>query len=459
MCRVAATVFQNPVTQICTATPRSEVAFGLVNVGCLPEEIPGRVAESLSKVGLEGLADRPNETLSGGQQQRLAIACALALNPKVLLLDEPVSQVDPRGASEILGVVRDLSARRDLTVVLVEHRVEDTLRFADRVVLLDGGRLVAVETREEFLSLPSRRAALGLAVPELPLLFERLGRPERPETAADAPQVRVLPEPAQAESRPAPDGAPAAEARDVTFRYRAGMAPVFRGLSLAFRAGERVALMGGNGSGKTTLLHLLAGLLTPEAGEVRVGTEADERPGLVMQSPDVMLFCESVREEVAFAPTEARAGRAETAATVTECLRFLHIEDLAERPPFALSRGQRLRTAVASVLSLRPRIMLLDEPTTGQDRERIERMMESLADRFDLLVFCTHDARTAARHADRIVVLDNGAVALDGTPAEVLFDRLLSDTTAVRPTELMRYAARLGLKTPVAEELLERLEG
>jgi energy-coupling factor transport system ATP-binding protein len=452
VCRLAGTVFQNPQTQLCTATPETEVAFGLECQALPPAEMGPRIAAALAAVGLTEQRRQPVATLSGGQQQRLVIACALALEPPALLLDEPISQLDPRGAQEMLALIDELKTRRRMAVVLVEHRVEDVLPLADRVLVLAEGRRAALLTRAELLRdlTPLRR--LGLNLPHLPDLFERLGRPERPLRAEDAPLLPVRRPPPAAASPARP---PLAELRGLTFGYDRRRPPLLAGLDLTLRRGDRLALMGTNGAGKSTLLHLLAGTLRPWAGEV--AWEGAPARGLVMQSPDVMLFCETVREEVAFAPRQRGLGRRAALAQADTVLPCLGLAALAERAPFALSRGQRLRTAVASVLSLQPQVLLLDEPTTGQDRQHIEALMAVLLNAYDLVVFCTHDVDTAARHANRVLLLHAGRLLADGPPEQVLADEALLAEASVRPTSAMRYAQRLGLPGLHVDRLVEAL--
>ena len=204
--------------------------------------------------------------------------------------------------------------------------------------------------------------------------------------------------------------------------------------------------MGPNGSGKSTLLNLMAGLLKPRAGRIAWTSTDPPSVGLVMQVPDLMLFCESVRQEVAFAPIHARIAPHQRRRIVEAVLGRMGLDELADQAPFALSRGERLRTAVASILSKQPSVLLLDEPTTGQDREQIERMMTGLEEDFQLVVFCTHDVQTAARHANRIILLDAGRVLADGDTIEVLFDREAMQAASLRETSLQAYAMRHNVK-------------
>lgn len=457
ICRLAGTVFQNPESQICTSSLESEVAFGLENLAVDRETMRRRIDEALEAVGLDRCETRSTSELSGGQKQRLAIACALAFQPRVLLLDEPLSQLDPLGASQILSVIERLRKHGRLTVILVEHRLDETIAFADRVVVMDKGAIRVDAPVDHALRDLGPYRELGLCVPHLPDLFERKGRPERPVRAGDAPRLEVLPETDNAPSQGSTDAEECCALRGVCFRYGRRGPLVLDGLDLSFRRGVRTALMGSNGSGKTTLLHLLAGLLKPSSGEIAWATGEPPNVGLVLQASDYMLFCETVREEIAFAPLHrGREGEA-LDATVASTLKRMELEALADRPPFALSRGQRLRTAVGSILSMQPAILMLDEPTTGQDRRQIESMMGGLEALFELIVFCTHDIDTAARHADRVVLLNEGGVVGDGPPEEVLFEEGLLESASVRPSSLHAYARRLGVRALGMESLLSQL--
>ena len=513
ICRLTGSVFQNPDSQLCTATVESEVAFGLENMAVERGEMRRRMDEALETVALLSRRHDPVATLSGGQKQRLAIACALALRPRILLLDEPVSQLDTQGAAEILEVIARLSEQHDLAVLLIEHRLEETARLADRVVLMDQGGVVSDKLRDEALRDLTDLRSLGLAVPQLPDLFCRLGRTERPLTAEDAPllplpgggkvldgnlekpPISVFPPVSRLQT---PASKETCVIRNLGFRYGKNAPLVLDDLSATFHRGDRVALMGANGSGKSTLLHLLAGTLKPTSGglEWRPCGEGENPPfvppqagggkpppfvppqaggekpppgrkksknggpraGLVLQVPDLMLFQETVADEIRFAPRHLGAPAPECDEITRDVLERMGLTELADEAPFSLSRGQRLRTAVGSVLSMRPRVLLLDEPTTGQDREQIERMMDGLAEGFDLVVFCTHDVDTAARHSNRVIVLAEGGVLLDGPPGEVLFDAEGLGRAKIRQTSILRYAARLGVRALGVGELVEILK-
>lgn len=468
ICRRIGVVFQNPDSQICTATPETEIAFGLENLALERASMQERVAKALELTGLEDCRHQPSTTLSGGQKQRLMIACALALKPELLLLDEPISQLDPEGAREILDVVRDLKQRHELAVVMVEHRLEETVQLADRIVLMNEGRIVLDKERDDALVDLSTIRELGLNVPHLPDLFERLGRAERPLRPEDAPCLELRPHSAgdpeaDGPGNPCDSGGPAGELMceidGLRFGYPHAGTPVFDGLDLRLCKGQRVAIMGSNGAGKSTLLHLLAGLLDHVSGSVRWADGNRPGVGLLLQVPDLMLFCETVRDEVAFAPRHLRVSPNELERVIDEVLEQTGLGALSERAPFALSRGQRLRTAMASILSKKPSVLLLDEPTTGQDREQVDRMMSQLEEAFDLVVFCTHDVDTAARHATRVVLLDDGKIIADGEPTDVLFDEASLTTASVRQTSVQTYARRLGTRALTVDALAGMVRG
>ncbi len=453
ICRLVGTVFQNPESQICTATPETEIAFGLENTGTPRNIIYSRIDEYLEVTGLSPYRKQPAVTLSGGQKQRLVLACALALKPKVLLLDEPISQRDPQGAREIFSVIHSLKKNSGLAVVIVEHRIEETASLADRIVIMDKGKIISdMATKKAFENLSAMRK-LGLNLPHLPDLFERLKRPERPLFPSEAPKIKRVKKEKKKISPPV-SCKTVCEIKNMFFSYNRQKTPIFHDLNLKLMHGEHIALMGSNGAGKSTLLSLLAGIHKHESGSITWHGKADV--GMVMQSPDLMLFSDSVYDEVAFAAIHSgNSDKKKNDSVVKGVMANMGITHLAERAPFALSRGQRLRTAVASILSKEPSILLLDEPTTGQDKEQIERMMESLKARFDLVVFCTHDVDTAARHANRIILMDGGRIIADDRPINIMFNKTALKQASICQTSIQTYAEHHGIQALSVDRLHE----
>ncbi|HST13700.1 MAG TPA: ATP-binding cassette domain-containing protein [Gaiellaceae bacterium] len=343
-----ATVFQDPEDQIVMAQVANEVAFGLENFGSSPADIWASVDEALQLVGAGHLAERRTAELSGGELQRVALASALALKPRLLLLDEPTSQIDPAAADAFFDVVEQLHC----TVVVSEQRPARPLAHVHRVLFMDLGRVVLDAPRDEAVAWLAQHRPLYL--------------PHTPDLVCDV--------------------------RSVSFSY--GESRVLDRVSLAVARGEIVALTGPNGAGKTTLALIACGLLAPDQGEATHGSAA-----YLAQDPGRHVVTERVLDEVALGAGEARARAA---------LAKVDLSDLAGRHPRDLSSGERERLALASVLALEPELLVLDEPTRGVDPERKEALARILRSEAPTrgTVVVTHDVPWAERVADRIITLD-----------------------------------------------------
>ncbi len=379
-----ATVLQNPASQLVSGEVGAEVAFALENLCLPPGEIRARVKEALEMVGLEGRAGSSTEALSGGQKQRLAIAAALALRPRILLMDEPLSQLDPEGVRQILEVMSRVIKAMGMTVIVVEHRWDNLLSMATRMVHVREGRIL-------FQGRPKEKGVHGEVERESSLWA---GWDDNPDT--EPPPGRVL-----------------ISIEGLGFSYPEAESPALDDINLTFFQGERVALAGPNGSGKSTLLSLLAGIQRPTRGRIRFhfGTRSCELPvSMLLQDPDLMLFQFSVEEELAFAPLNLRLSREKVQERIHGALSLLELKNHVQETPFSLSRGQRLRVALASILTGRPRVLLLDEPTTGQDRDQVRKFIKSLEGIADLLIFSTHDHGFAQELSSRIIFMEQGKV-------------------------------------------------
>jgi len=425
-------VFQDPEAQLVTGRVEDEIAFGLEQRGVPAPTMRKRVEEMLDLLGIAALRDRDPATLSGGERQRVAVAAALAVQPAILVLDEPTSQLDPWGAEDVLAALTRLNDDLGLTVVLAEHRLERVVAHADRLRVLaaDGPPLDGppreILARMEPGALPPLAAlgrGLGWAV--LPLSIKE-GR-----ACVRADRRPVPPAPTDA---PPPGGAPSVALHGVTVGY--GRRPVLRGLDFEARPGELVALMGRNGSGKTTLLRAVIGFHRPEPGRISVLGRDTARlhpadlardVGYVPQQPGTMLFAETLRQELAFT-LKHHGGRGRDPEAVLRQLGLVHA---ADRNPRDLSGGERERAALAAVLVGAPRVLLLDEPTRGMDYARKRELGEVLtALRQDgvTILMATHDVELVARIATRVVLLGNGGVVADGGPRAILSDSLAFST-------------------------------
>lgn len=417
-------VFQTPEAQAVLDRVEPEIAFALENAALPPDEMEQRVDATLALLDLIPLRNRALRTLSGGERQRVAIASAMALEPRVLVLDEPTSQLDPQSAESLLQALKRLNETLGLTIVLAEHRLDRVLPFVDRVIVMDKGAIVADgPTRAVLPQLPH--------LPPLQALGGALGWRPLPLTLAQgralAPALPSVHVPRAADARQ--------QARPVLQVDRAAVAygatTVVRDVSFDVAAGELVALIGRNGAGKSTLLRAITGLTPLQAGTIAVdGASIAGRSvasicqsvAYLPQNPDDLLFADSAEEELWITlRNHALADAPPTAPG--DLLNELGIASLADRYPRDLSVGQRQRIALAAVLITRPPLLLLDEPTRGIDPAAKDELAALLrrwrADGIAILLV-THDVELVAQVADRVIILDNGAVQAMGDSAETM---------------------------------------
>ena len=427
-------MFQDPETQLVMLEIDDEIAFGLENRAVPRAAMTDRIAEARADTGLEQ-ARGPIATLSGGTKQRVALAGILALRSPGIVLDEPTANLDPAGSREVLEAVERLVADRRHSLLLIEHRLDGVLRFVDRVAVLDGdGRLALTGSpREVFVDHMPRLEALGVWVPQLRRLAALLGSDALPRDPEEAAAILIARWPASTRPRPAASafGAAAMSATEVTYRYPHTARDAVVGASLAVRRGELVAVVGPNGAGKSTLGLVLAGALEPSSGQVA-------RPGhvaYVFQYPEHQFVGRSVSDEVRSSLRARGLPADEIERAVEALLDRAGLAALAAANPFTLSHGQKRRLSVATALAADPDGLILDEPTFGQD----ERQAVLLLDALDglraegrAIVAITHDLTLVADRATRVVALDGGRVAFDGTPAELFADDELLARCALR---------------------------
>jgi energy-coupling factor transporter ATP-binding protein EcfA2 len=413
-------VFQDPESQLVMERVEDDVAFGLESRGWDRAAMRARVPEALAEAGLAGLERRRTARLSGGQQQRLALAGVLAPRPGILVLDEPTANLDPRGARAFADRLAAIRAARAATIVLVEHRVDVAWSLADLVLALGAdGRPIDVGTPAEVLARSG--AAIGASGTWLPEAGP--GSPGRgiagPARARPAPRSSSAAPPP-----PSPGDAPILEARDLRFDY--DDVPALRGVDVSIRPGERVGLVGANGSGKSTLARLLVGLLRPRAGTVRLGgvDPARLRPrelarlaGFVFQDPEAQFTAARVGDEVL-----AGLGGAENDATRDSVGPLmarvgLPLEGFGDRSPYSLSGGEQRRLSLVPALVRNPRVLVLDEPTFGQDRAGCEALLAILAEHVaagTAVIAATHDERFLEAFATRVIRLEDGRIVANG---------------------------------------------
>jgi energy-coupling factor transporter ATP-binding protein EcfA2 len=469
------TLLQDPERQIVGSYVLNEVAFGLENLGLPRPEILRRVDETLGYLGILHLRERENFYISGGEKQKVALAGVLVMQPRILLLDEPLASLDPASAQEALQLFRRL-ADDGISVVLVEHRVEDVLAIGPESVLYleDGeqvyygdapGLMDVVDYRR--VKLPAR-VALERARRDL-LVSGSSPSPAAGPTSPAPPHSGVQslrPDwPASLQPLIAFDG--------VNFQYQPGLPEVLHDIHFQVYPGEVIAILGHNGAGKTTLVKHALGLLKPTGGNVLLEgrdtrqisvAQAAHTVGYVFQSPTQMLFAPTVAEELAFGPRNLDHAADRIRQDVQWAIETVHLESEMQTPPLALSFGQQKRVSIAAVLAMRSRILMMDEPTAGQDYWNYLAFMDTILQTpgFDAILFITHDVDLAVIYANRVLLLYGGKLIADGSPYQVLGDEDRLRSCRVLPTSLLRlnleyfeHTGRFLRAEALARELLQ----
>ena len=428
-------VFQDPDSQLTMLTVQDEIAFGLENIGLDPAQMDERIADALESVGLSESRLERVDRLSGGMKQRLVIAALLAMQSDILVLDEPTSNLDPAGVRDVVELLGGLCAERpELTLILVEHRLDAVVPLVQRVLVLDSAGRLALDSSpgEAFSTHAEQLAALNVWLPSE--TYARLAA-SRGELAVWGAPRRQMSE-ATTASEPGgggilqPGAAPVLEFEHVSFSYRSGQ-PVLRDLSFAVHPGEVCAVVGANGCGKSTLAKLAVGLHGPDAGkvlfdgrpvaEIPARTVAD-RLGLVFQNPEHQFVTDCVLDEVRF---NVQGSEEEVQSAARRVLEALRLEEFVDRNPFALSHGQKRRLSAATMLVSPKELLVLDEPTFGQDPSALEellRMLNAAADQGTAVVVITHDMDLVWRRADTVYGMQEGRMLPGRKPTEFFAD-------------------------------------
>ena len=450
MAQVVGTLLQDPERQIVASNVYNEIAFGPENLGLPHQEIEARVEQALKRLKIEYLRERETFNLSGGEKQKVALAGLLSMNPSILLLDEPLASLDPASAHEALEIFRSL-ADEGKTIVLVEHRVEDAIETKpDRLLYMENGR---VKYLGPIKSLPPVIDHTQVKLPAQ-WVVQRVKEQKNPVPAPHAHKVEE-------------SGEPLVVFEDVSFRYDEENPLILENVNLKINRGDLIAVLGPNGAGKSTLVKHAIGLLKPTSGRVLVQGEDTRKMsvaqiarvlGYVFQSPTHMLFAPTVREELEFGPKNLGFEKEPMDKAVTESLATVNLNGLADYPPLGLSFGQQKRTTIAAVLAMQSKIMVMDEPTAGQDFANYTRFMDALcsasndarsilAANFESTLFITHDLDLAVTYANRVLLFGDKHVIADGKPEDVLKDVDLLLKYRVRPTSLLYLNLELLAKT------------
>lgn len=468
MAREIGLVLQDPETQIFGRTVDEDTAFGPRNYLVPRDEIKERIKSALNKVRLDGYEKRQTSQLSGGEKQRLAIAGILAMDPSIIILDEPTSELDPIGREEIYSTMVSLQKDQKKTVVAVEHSSQEISEKADSIVVLSDAHVVWQGSPKDFfreLDLVERYGIKPLPVSKVGWELYKKGfiaKEEIPLTVDDAYSLvlRLLDgrklgfSPVEA---PRQERTKLIEVNDVHYQYDKSK-EALKGVSFDIYEGDYVALIGQNGAGKTTLAKHFNSLFKPTSGKILVcGKDTrNEEPntlaeqiGYVFQNPDNQIFSTSVYKEMEYGLKALKLSEEEMSKRIHEIARLLGIEKVLDEHPFSLGKGERQRVAVASILVLKPKILVVDEPTTGQDWDGIQNMMkliDELHANGTTIVMITHDMDVVATHANRVIVMAKGSIVADGSVRDVFKqEKALKDAYVARP-QIPELSERLGLQ-------------
>ena len=459
-------VLQDPENQFLRMSLLHELSLGQQIRGIPVAEITQRSYEALRWVGLEKLWHgalylHPSD-LSGGQKQRVAIAAFLALRPSILILDEPTSDLDPVGKREVIETIAHLRRDYRMTVILVEQDPEILAAFCDRIALLNNGRIELIAPPAHFYNQRSVLERAGVSAGELTRISWATGytfeqRPPLTFTEAEKalqPAITRGPVVAPQSVEPAAHDV-VVRAEGVTYTYGDGSLAL-KGVDLTLYRGEMLALLGPNGSGKTTFAKIVSGIYRATSGSVNVlGQDTAQRkvrarlPGLVgyvFQNPDHQLFCRKVSDEIEYGLKNLGIDAPQRKLRVKETLAAVDLSNYAEEDPLFLSKGQRQRLAVAAVLAMGPDILVVDEPTTGQDARSVSGIMKllcNLQQQGKTVLVITHDMTLVAEYCQRVVAFRDGALAFTGTPVQLFSDKQALQQTGLRAPTAVALATHM----------------
>ncbi len=449
---MAGTVYQTPDDQLFAMTVADEVGFALENRGVAPDIVAREVAEALEKTGLSGFEKRSIHALSGGQRQRLALASVLVTHPKLLILDEPVSQMNPSGVRDFLALLRTFNQKDGMTIIVAEHRVNELAKSFPRLLVMSEGEIAYDGPTEEAWSLIGDSETYGLREPQTVRLGRALGlsvlSSDIDITARQIKEIKRLskeiPEISKETVQKQPDFL---TCNHVRYTYPGAEVETLRDISFALSLGTITAVMGENGAGKSTLMNVLAGLTEPNSGEIFLEGKPLSRSlgriGYMRQEADLMLLADTVEEELTF--HESHVSEEE----LSDLLETLHLSANRCDFPLALSKGQRLRTVFGAILARKKQtLFLLDEPTTGQDRDslsELKRLLQTAAASGRTILMITHDTEMAADIADRILLMEGGRILADGAPHEILSNRTLLEASGLTVPPMLALSEKLSI--------------
>ena len=461
-------VFQDFEAQLFSTNTMLELAFGPENFGVPRKEIHRRILDVLKTVQLEGFEERQPSTLSGGQKQRLAIGSILATEPEIICMDEPTTDLDPVGKMGIFKIAQHLHSKSEFTLLIIEHETEEALH-ADRLILMENGVVLKDGSPREILKEVALTDKIGIQSLQIPKFFKdhlntaSSSLPMTPEEGYEAFNKQGISIDEKAyntileadETREASYGEVLIDVKDLVHVYPNGN-KALKGVSIQVHKGEFLAVLGHNGSGKTTMVKHFNGLLSPSKGDIIVREkntkessifEIGKTVGYVFQNPDHQIFSDTVFEEVSFSPKLRGCSREEIQERVTEALKAVGMEGTEEEDPFSMTKGQRQRIAVASVLSAKPEVIILDEPTTGLDYKEQRQMMEliqNLNQKGHTIIMITHTMWVVAEYAHKVAVVKDGEMSMYGRTRDVFKDEDTLMESYLKTPHIVNLSNKLG---------------
>jgi len=449
-------IFQNPENQLFMSDVESEIAFGMENLNFPKKIMKKRMEEILNSFGIAHLREKSIASLSGGEKQKVAIASVIAMNPEIIILDEPTAELDPRSAEEILNLVRKLNNELGVTILLIEHRVDRVIQYADRIIVIDKGMIVADNSPRICFYNGIDLENLGVTVPPVIKVFKEIKK-KHPEIKAQPLSVRECRAHLQEfmekngtnikilhnkfssyeEYKDSfSDAQVLVEIKDLYFGYNRERT-ILKNINLLIRGGEFISIIGRNGSGKTTLAKQIIRLLQPDKGTVRVKNEdimgqsvaqTARLVGYIFQNPSIQFYQDSLEEEIFFVLNNLKREKSEIQEVTDNLLDQFGLTKYRKKYPRYLSIGEQQKAALATVLAIKPQILILDEPTHGMDYKQKKIFMEFLNEyrkQGNIVILISHDVETIARFSERIILLSDGKIIMDDLKRNVLSSGLL----------------------------------
>lgn len=456
------TVYQSPDDQLFAMTVADEVGFALENQGLEPDYIREQVSETLRLVGLAGFESYSIHQLSGGQRQRLALASILITKPRLLILDEPVSQMNPQGVQDFLNLLLKLNREEKIAILMVEHRVNELAGYFQRLAVMQKGKIIYDGAIENAWSILDGREDVGLREPQnvklcRALELSKLSSVHQKVVSLIKNECSILEKgKAICKSCCGPEEK-LVEVQKLHYKYPSAVQETLHGLNFELCKKQITALMGFNGAGKSTLMNLLGGLASVEEGKIFLTGSPIHKElgkiGYLRQEPDLMLLADTVLEELCW------KNKSITAQEVEALLVKLNLEAYAHDFPLALSKGQRLRVVLGAMLAKKPQLLLLDEPTTGQDEQSLTEIKKLLLDYKNsggCVFICTHDVELATEVADRVIVLNQGKIIADAPTEEVLSNRQLLYAGGLAVSSLLDVCEEISVPPCISAEEVKR---